>query len=120
MQDWIEADRVAGPDTLGVRIGGRLTVRPWPPHSEVTRFEVGAAVDSWWRHGWWEGVVIGYRTSDASEVQVFFPGEKMFMTVERKNVRASKEWMGNEWVDVRSKHDILDFLTALFGAARRN
>lgn len=69
------AGREAAADRLGVRCAGRLTVRPWPNwDSSDATFEVGEAVDAWWCHGWWEGVVIGFGTSAKSNLQVYFPG----------------------------------------------
>lgn len=34
------------------------------------------------------------------------------MSVERRNVRASKDWIDGEWVDIKPKHDILSVLTS--------
>lgn len=39
-------------------------------------------------------------------------GENKFMSVERRNVRASKEWMEQKWVDIMAKRDILAVLTS--------
>ncbi|XP_057765073.1 uncharacterized protein LOC130985913 isoform X2 [Salvia miltiorrhiza] len=113
LEEWVAAGREAANDRLGVRCAGRLTVRPWPSwDSSDARFEVGAAVDAWWCRGWWEGVVIGFGASDKSSLQVYFPGENKFMSVERRNVRASKDWMDKKWVDIMAKHDILAVLTS--------
>ncbi|KAH6787753.1 hypothetical protein C2S52_007305 [Perilla frutescens var. hirtella] len=113
LEEWVAAGREAGADRLGVRCGGRLTVRPWPNwDSREATFEVGAAVDAWWCDGWWEGVVIGFGTSAKSNLQVYFPGENKFMSVERRNIRGSKDWIDKKWVDIMGKQDILSFLTA--------
>ncbi|XP_011095931.1 uncharacterized protein LOC105175245 [Sesamum indicum] len=113
LEEWVPATRVAAPDKLGMRCAGRLTVRPWPHwDSSDARFEVGAAVDAWWCDGWWEGVVIGCDTSTRSNLQVYFPGENKFLTIKRKDIRVSKDWIDNKWVDVRVKPDILSFLTS--------
>ncbi|KAI3456571.1 hypothetical protein Pfo_013234 [Paulownia fortunei] len=113
LEEWVPAARVAAPDKLAVRCAGRLTVRPWPHwDSSDFRFEVGVAVDAWWCDGWWEGVVIGCDASAKSNLQVYFPGEKKFLTVERKDIRVSKDWIDNKWVDVKAKPDILSLLTS--------
>lgn len=65
---------MAAPDNLGLRYSGRLTVRPWPPASNVM-FEVGGSVDAWWCDGWWEGVVVGRDASNTSNLQVYLPGK---------------------------------------------
>lgn len=39
-------------------------------------------------------------------------GENKFMSVERRNVRVSKDWIDKEWVDIKPKHDILAVLTS--------
>ncbi|KAG8385857.1 hypothetical protein BUALT_Bualt03G0088800 [Buddleja alternifolia] len=115
LEEWVPASRVAAPDNVGVRCGGRLTVRPWPDwDSTGLRYEVGAAADAWWSDGWWEGLVIGRDTAIASGFQVFFPGEKKFMTVERKNMRVSKDWVDNKWISLKPKSDILAFLSESF------
>jgi len=39
-------------------------------------------------------------------------GEGKFLTVPRKNVRSSRDWVDNRWVDVMAKPDILHHLSA--------
>ncbi|KAK6124770.1 hypothetical protein DH2020_041491 [Rehmannia glutinosa] len=113
LEEWVPAAKVAAPDKLGVRCAGRLTVRPWPHwNSSDFRFEVGAPVDAWWCDGWWEGVVIGCDTSVKNNLQVYFPGENNLLTVERKDIRVSKDWIDNKWTDIKAKPDILSFLTS--------
>ncbi|KAJ6700321.1 AGENET DOMAIN-CONTAINING PROTEIN-RELATED [Salix purpurea] len=112
LEEWVPASRVAAPDKLGMRCVGRKTVRPHPQnHSTNHIFEVGAPVDAWWSDGWWEGVVSGVDIS-GSDMQVYLPGEGKFLTVPRKNVRSSRDWVDNRWVDVMSKPDILRHLSA--------
>ncbi|EYU33840.1 hypothetical protein MIMGU_mgv11b018945mg [Erythranthe guttata] len=107
---------VANPDKLGVRCGTRLTIRPRPckESCEETRFVVGDAVDAWWCNGWWEGVVIGYDSLAKRNLQVYFPGENRFLTVERKNTRVSKDWIDSQWVNIKAKSNILSFLSSIF------
>ncbi|KAG8385856.1 hypothetical protein BUALT_Bualt03G0088700 [Buddleja alternifolia] len=115
LEEWVPPARVADPDNVGVRCGERLTVRPWPNwDSTGLRYEVGAAADAWWCGGWWEGLVIGRDIATASGFQVYFPGEKKFSTVERKNMRVSKDWVDNKWVSLKPKSDILAFLSESF------
>ncbi|GFP80487.1 hypothetical protein PHJA_000192100 [Phtheirospermum japonicum] len=114
LEEWVPKTRVAARDKLGMRCVGRLTVRPWPDSdiSSDLRFEVGTAVDAWWCDGWWEGVVTGYDTSsNSSNLQVYLPGENKMLTVERKNMRVSKDWIDGQWVDVKAKPDIISFLS---------
>lgn len=39
-------------------------------------------------------------------------GEGKFLTVQQKNVRTSRDWIDNRWVDVKEKPDILWYLSA--------
>ncbi|KAL3643302.1 hypothetical protein CASFOL_014117 [Castilleja foliolosa] len=106
LEEWVPRIRVAARDKLGMRCAGRLTVRPWPADSANSsdfRFEVGSAVDTWWCDGWWEGVITGYDTSSNTNFQVYLPGENQLLTVEPKNVRVSKDWIDNKWVDIKPK-----------------
>ncbi|KAG8385859.1 hypothetical protein BUALT_Bualt03G0089000 [Buddleja alternifolia] len=120
LEEWVPASRVADPDSVGVRCGGRLTVRPWPNWDSTNlRYEVGAAADAWWCDGWWEGVVLGRNSAGGSSFQVYFPGEHKFRTVERKNMRVSKDWVDNKWVSLKPKSDILAFLSELFNPTIR-
>ncbi|KAK6133190.1 hypothetical protein DH2020_033080 [Rehmannia glutinosa] len=115
LEEWVPASRVAPPDKLGVRCVGRVTVRPsaCEDSSDIT-FVVGAAVDAWWCNGWWEGVVIGYDTLKKSNLQVYFPGENRFLTVARKNIRVSRDWIDGKWANIKAKPDILSFLSSIF------
>ncbi|RVW30252.1 hypothetical protein CK203_088666 [Vitis vinifera] len=108
LEEWVPAFRVAAPDKLGIRCAGRLTIRPFPPEdcTEYT-FEVGAAVDAWWGDGWWEGVVTRVGISGNDSLQVYLPGEGKLLTFEKKNLRTSRDWVGNKWVELKSKPDIL-------------
>ncbi|KAL0321059.1 UNVERIFIED_CONTAM: hypothetical protein Sradi_5367400 [Sesamum radiatum] len=115
LEEWVPAYRVVAPDRLGVRCVERLTVRPRPcEYSSDIIFEVGAAVDAWWCSGWWEGVVLGYDTLTKSNLQVYFPGENRFLTIARKNIRVSRDWIDNKWVNIEAKSDILSFLSSIF------
>ncbi|XP_024022152.1 uncharacterized protein LOC21393879 [Morus notabilis] len=108
LEEWVPASRVAAPDKLGMRCSGRLTIRPCPP-KVLTDFpvEIGAPVDAWWCDGWWEGLITGVGISGPDTVQVYFPSEKRFLTFQKKDIRASKDWDGSRWVDTKTKPEIL-------------
>ncbi|KDO78519.1 hypothetical protein CISIN_1g006118mg [Citrus sinensis] len=121
LEEWVPASRVAAPDKLGMRCQGRLTIRPCPSVN-AARFnsEVGAPVDTWWSGGWWEGVVIGVDVSGDDVLRVYLPGEDKVLSVQRQNVRASKDWVGNKWVDVRGNPNILSYVSANFKSSLRS
>ncbi|XP_044496948.1 uncharacterized protein LOC123219208 isoform X2 [Mangifera indica] len=113
LEEWIPACRVAPPDKLGMRCPGRPTIRPWPVEDSAgCTFDVGAPVDAWWSNGWWEGVVIAINISGNDVLQVYLPGEDKFLTVQKKDVRTSKDWVGDKWVEVMVNPDILSFVSA--------
>ncbi|XP_050369650.1 uncharacterized protein LOC126787793 [Argentina anserina] len=107
LEEWVPAFRVAAPDKLGMRCSGRLTIRPcYPNDSALFSIAVGLPVDAWWSDGWWEGVVAGVDVSGTA-VQVYFPGEDKLLSFQRQNIRASRDWVDDRWVDVKGKPDIL-------------
>ncbi|EEF39579.1 uncharacterized protein LOC8266943 [Ricinus communis] len=114
LEEWIPAFKVAVPDKLGMRFSGRPTIRPVPPQNEQTdhALEIGSAVDAWWSDGWWEGVVTGIDSSTDDILQVYFPGESFFLSVHKKDLRISRDWMGNQWIDIQAKPDILPAISA--------
>ncbi|XP_052734963.1 uncharacterized protein LOC108343137 isoform X2 [Vigna angularis] len=113
LEEWVPASRVAAPDKLGMRCLGRLTVRPCPPEYNSSRtFEIGAAVDAWSCDGWWEGVITAVNVSGDGILQVYTPGEERFLKVEQKNIRISRDWINNRWIDIRGKPDICTYLTS--------
>ncbi|KAF5943464.1 hypothetical protein HYC85_017541 [Camellia sinensis] len=114
LEEWVPASIVAAPDKLGLRCLGRLTVRPWPSEdSSNGSVEVGASVDAWWSDGWWEGVVTGVDESGNDSLQVYFPGEDRCLTLQRKNIRTSRDWIANRWVDIKAKPDILSYISSI-------
>ncbi|KAJ7967823.1 putative Agenet domain-containing protein / bromo-adjacent domain-containing protein [Quillaja saponaria] len=118
LEEWVPASREAAPDKLGIRCSGRLTVRPCPPiDSTDCTYEIGAPVDAWWSDGWWEGIVIGVNVSVIGTLQVFSSGEDRFLTVEKKNVRVSRDWVGYRWVGIMAKPDIVCFLSSNVGSS---
>ncbi|KAH7838628.1 hypothetical protein Vadar_029273 [Vaccinium darrowii] len=113
LEEWVPASKLAASDKLGMRCSGRLTVRPWPSEdSSDCSFEVGAPVDAWWSDGWWEGVVTEIDRPGDDNLQVYFPGCNRFLTLKRKNVRTSRDWVGNRWVDIKAKPHILSYVSS--------
>ncbi|GFP80492.1 hypothetical protein PHJA_000192600 [Phtheirospermum japonicum] len=113
LKEWVPKARIANRDKLGMRCSGRLTVRPWPEwDSSDSRFEAGVAVDAWWSDGWWEGVITGYDTSSNDNFQIYLPGENKFLIVGRKDIRLSKDWINEQWVDVPAKPDIISLVNS--------
>ncbi|KAG8636966.1 hypothetical protein MANES_15G061700v8 [Manihot esculenta] len=114
LEEWIPAFKLAVLDKLGMRCPGRPTIRPSPPLNEQRdlAFEVGSAVDAWWSDGWWEGVVTGTSSSSDDILQVYFPGESFFLNIHKKDLRTSRDWVGNQWIDIQAKPDILSAISA--------
>ncbi|XP_071725145.1 uncharacterized protein [Rutidosis leptorrhynchoides] len=111
LEEWIPACRVVAPDKLGMRCTGRLTIRPRPEDLANPMFEVGAAVDAWWCDGWWEGVVTKV-DGPGNCIQVYLPGESKFLNVDKKTLRTSRDWLGDEWVEIKAMPDILGYISA--------
>nr|GEZ34621.1 putative agenet domain-containing protein / bromo-adjacent homology (BAH) domain-containing protein [Tanacetum cinerariifolium] len=55
-------------------------------------------------------VVTGIGQSEDGGVQVYVPGESMFIEVQKKNIRLSKDWVGDRWVDLKTIPDILSLV----------
>ncbi|MFS7940822.1 putative BAH domain, Agenet-like domain, Agenet domain, plant type [Helianthus anomalus] len=111
LEEWVPAFRLATPDKLGIRCSGRPTTRPARIENETdVAFEVGSPVDGWWSDGWWEGVVTKVGESDDGDVQVYIPGENLVLELHKKNIRVSRDWVGDHWVDLETKPDILSLI----------
>lgn len=107
LEEWIPAFKLAKPDKLEMRQPGRSTIRPAPPNEEQEVIvEVGTAVDAWWSDGWWEGVVTTIDNCGDDSVQVYFPGESLQVTVHKKDLRISRDWLGGTWINIKAKPDI--------------
>ncbi|XP_006351004.1 uncharacterized protein [Solanum tuberosum] len=120
LEEWIPSYKVAVSDKLGMRCTGRLTVRPQPlEDSSDCSFELGAAVDAWWSDGWWEGVVTGFDVSGSDHLQVYFPGENILLEIQRKNVRTSRDWVDDKWIEVEQKKDMKSFIGSSLTYASR-
>ncbi|KAJ6772022.1 AGENET DOMAIN-CONTAINING PROTEIN-RELATED [Salix koriyanagi] len=113
LEEWVLASRVAAPDQLAIRIGGRTVVRPIPQLNKdqaTSIADVGTAVDVWWNDAWWEGVVVQKDSED--RIHVFFPGEKKESVFCCSDLRLSQEWVGNEWTHIKGRPDILSHLSS--------
>ncbi|KAK0602513.1 hypothetical protein LWI29_034237 [Acer saccharum] len=112
LEEWIPAHKVAMPDKLGMRCSGRPTIRPCPANDQAEHsLDVGAAVDAWWSDGWWEGALFGVDSNDY--LQVYLPGESLFLNVQKRDLRISRDWVGDRWVDIEAKPDIFSAISAL-------
>ncbi|XP_038691523.1 uncharacterized protein LOC119989856 [Tripterygium wilfordii] len=113
LEEWVPASREAAPDKLGMRCPGRLRIRPQSPKdSSNCVFEIGAAVDAWWNDGWWEGVVTRTDIYKNDNLQIYLPGENKFLPIQRKHLRTSRDWVGDRWVDIKAKPDIISHLSS--------
>ncbi|XP_028212608.1 uncharacterized protein LOC114395106 isoform X1 [Glycine soja] len=107
LEEWIPAFKLARPDKLGMRHSGRPTIRPAPTYEEQElAVEVGNAVDAWWSDGWWEGVVTRNDNCGDDSAQVYFPGECLLMKVCKKDLRISRDWLGDNWINIMAKPEI--------------
>ncbi|XXG81890.1 hypothetical protein AAC387_Pa09g2428 [Persea americana] len=115
LEEWIPASRTAAPDKLDMRCSGRPTVRPSPAYEQLADdvYEIGIPVDAWWSDGWWEGVVTDVGCGGNDHLQVYFPGEDVFLISQRRNLRISRDWNGSQWVDIGVKPDILLTISAI-------
>ncbi|KAF3453327.1 hypothetical protein FNV43_RR03767 [Rhamnella rubrinervis] len=114
LEEWIPAFKLAMHDKLGIRHSGRPIIRPVPDKEQTDlALEVGAAVDAWWSDGWWEGVVIGVEDY-GDNVQVFIPGESLLLNVHNKDLRISREWLGDQWINIEAKPDLVSAISATF------
>ncbi|XP_039058765.1 uncharacterized protein LOC120202410 isoform X2 [Hibiscus syriacus] len=112
LEERIPICKLAMPDKLGMRYSGRQTVRPAPPSTQKELdLEIGVAVDVWWSDGWWEGVVTGVNSSGDDNVQVYVSGENLFLNIYKKNIRFSRDWDGDHWIDIEARPDILSVIS---------
>uniref|UniRef100_A0A5B7B327 BAH domain-containing protein n=1 Tax=Davidia involucrata TaxID=16924 RepID=A0A5B7B327_DAVIN len=114
LEEWVPTFRLAMPDKLGMRCSGRPTIRPaCPSHGQIDlAFEVGTPLDVWWSDGWWEGIVTGISNHGDESLQIYIPSENLFLNIHKKNLRVSRDWMGDQWVDIETNPDILSAISA--------
>ncbi|CAH8323590.1 unnamed protein product [Eruca vesicaria subsp. sativa] len=114
LEEWVPVLKSAMPDKLGMRSSNRPTIRPAPPDAKTADVDpaIGKAVDAWWNDGWWEGVVIATDKPDAEELHIYIPGENLCLTVQRKDIRISRDWVGDCWVDIDPKPEILSLVSS--------
>ncbi|XP_062189138.1 uncharacterized protein LOC133892403 [Phragmites australis] len=109
LEEMVPASTLALPDKLGLRCPDRLRIRPRPQQNssvDGAALLPGTAVDVWQYSGWWEGVVTLDNIA-VNSLQIYFPGENFFRVCQLKNVRISKDWVKNQWVDIETKADVL-------------
>ncbi|XP_031386799.1 uncharacterized protein LOC116200187 isoform X2 [Punica granatum] len=114
LEEWISTSKLAASDELGLRFNGRRTIRPLVRSNEEKRLHaigVGTVVDAWWCDGWWEGIVV--REEHGDRFHVFFPGEKRDAVFPLKDLRPSQEWIGNRWVLVKDRPEVLTSMVQL-------
>ncbi|XP_022727368.1 uncharacterized protein LOC111283189 isoform X3 [Durio zibethinus] len=107
LEEWILASRIAIPDQVHIRLCGRTTIRPSSqyPKCSASCIGVGSVVDVWWHDGWWEGIVVEKDSED--KFHVYFPGEKQESVFYGGDLRQSQEWLGNQWINIKERHDIV-------------
>ncbi|XP_074310837.1 uncharacterized protein LOC141646785 isoform X2 [Silene latifolia] len=113
LKEWVPAFRLAAPDKLGMRCLERPALRPSSPVTNMldAKFEIGDPVDAWWSDGWWEGVVTAVNNSeDDDNLQIYAPGENLFLNIPRKDIRISRDWVVGNWIDVKANRDILSVI----------
>ncbi|EPS61451.1 hypothetical protein M569_13343, partial [Genlisea aurea] len=109
LQEWIPTFREAKPDRLKLRRIGRPTLRPACPCREtiLRDLDVGVSVDVWWSDGWWEGVVSSKSEAEVQIYRIYLPGESMYLNAELTNIRISRDWVGDRWVDIEPDPDFM-------------
>ncbi|XP_073297218.1 uncharacterized protein [Primulina huaijiensis] len=113
LEEWIPTYRVAQADKLGMRHPGRPTVRPvYHCNQRSLTFKVGDPVDAWWSDGWWEGVISNSYDSKNGCYQMYIPGERLYLNVELKNLRVSRDWVGGQWVDIKPNPNIFSVISS--------
>ncbi|KAG8099403.1 hypothetical protein GUJ93_ZPchr0013g35049 [Zizania palustris] len=121
LEEWVPASTLALPDKLELRSQERLRVRPCSQQNglvDITKLLPGSAVDIWQFSGWWEGILVSADNISADSLQIYFPGENFFSVCQIKNLRISKDWVKNHWVDIEMKPDVLSRIPSV-GAQRR-
>ncbi|KAG8079785.1 hypothetical protein GUJ93_ZPchr0007g2989 [Zizania palustris] len=110
LKEWVPASTSALPDKLGLRCPERLRIRPHLQQDGLvdgTNLFPGTSVDIWQFSGWWEGILVSADNISADSLKIYFPGENFFSVCQLKNLRVSKDWVKNRWVDIEMKPDVL-------------
>ncbi|KAG0564630.1 hypothetical protein M758_8G121300 [Ceratodon purpureus] len=104
LEEWVSAWRLAGPDKSGMRVAGRTTVRPFASFNvSPGECKIGQPVDASWNDGWWEGIIINKEPS--GDIQVYFPGEGDTASFKTEDLRTSRDWVNDSWIDLLCNPD---------------
>lgn len=99
LEEWVSAWRLAGSEKSGIRMTGRTTVRPFATFNvSPGDCNIGQPVDAWWNDGWWEGIVVNKESS--GDIQVYFPGEGDMSSFKIEDLRTSRDWVNDSWIDL--------------------
>ncbi|KAG8049642.1 hypothetical protein GUJ93_ZPchr0009g1900 [Zizania palustris] len=107
IEEWITVTGPVKPDELGIRLPGRLRVRPQNNEARSrspSAIGLGAIVDAWMYDGWWEGIVV--KVDHLGRLQVYFPAEKKIALFPWDHLRHSFEWIDDEWKPFDERRDI--------------
>jgi hypothetical protein len=99
LEEWVSAWRLAGAEKSGIRVTGRTTVRPFATFNiSPGDCNIGQPVDAWWNDGWWEGIIVNKESS--GDIQVYFPGEGDMSSFKIEDLRTSRDWVNDSWIDL--------------------
>ncbi|KAJ4875472.1 agenet domain-containing protein / bromo-adjacent homology (BAH) domain-containing protein [Raphanus sativus] len=57
-------------------------------------------------------VVIATDKPEAEDLQIYIPGENLCLSVHRKDIRISRDWVGDCWVDIDPNPEILSLVSS--------
>ncbi|CAH1416885.1 unnamed protein product [Lactuca virosa] len=116
LEEWILSSRVGVDDEFGMRLSGRMTVRPsrmLKKSDVLVDVDVGCVVDAWWNDGWWEGIVVDKELEgkNGNRIHVYFPWEKKRLIFGCKDLRYSQEWFKGEWKELKKRFDLVGLIS---------
>ncbi|CAI9278614.1 unnamed protein product [Lactuca saligna] len=116
LEEWILSSRVGVDDEFGMRLSGRMTIRPkrlLKKSDVLVDVDVGCVVDAWWNDGWWEGIVVGKELEgkNGNRIHVYFPWEKKRLIFGCNDLRYSQEWFKGEWKEFNNRFDLVGLIS---------